>query len=1004
MTHSVIKLHTPLPRRIWIPLRCQANRRADKDYLRYLNLSSPSLVLQWFDQERQRQQTSLRLIAGSFRLPNAGRNPLVSEPVPLEQLPAQVAPSPDEIAPPTPPTRSYPFQIRIAWLGPRQMGLLVTWPLLSQAASPSGKTWRFLTLASVEEELRPRPEEIVLRFYDWEVLPEPSSWFASLLPRDWLGPVWRCSLQQSTSLELVQEEPDNRQPAAVCLDFGTSTTAASYVQNVSHHLTATEFSPLRDLQCWTHIVAVPDYDNPIRPAVRPGQHQELRLDFHRGELWTGKEPLQLKHLVPEFYTGERRPIEPQNLRKHTIPSLTLVPKQGDGTNPSAITPPTAIIGHEAERLIFQDRLVERLELEACYAPKLEIGKTESDERRQSAHPDQNEAPSARAKEHEYKVQAFLREYFDQLHYKLIREGVGLHQVERICYSFPVVWVKHQREQLQRILEKAVEQSYFGRRLGQAEARAVNPLHEVFSLDEASAAFLGFVQYRMRGLEGEDLVRAYQPFQPHPRLATTYPKACWVLVVDSGGGTTEVALLKLEDPGGMTVPVQSHVRYFFAMPKAGLEVTRQIAQLLKRALIDAAQKVARDESPRIEKYLRTYLNDEGIRERANELKVRDSNTGHQLTEYERRNRMVRDFYDVAETIKIQLSNLYHSSNQASAQLSVPIPWEEKPYLARYAVGEGMWAKIRSYLPEKVDLGQLKQVVREVFDPVAQHIKGWFERESLRKEMGERRIDLLILAGRSSMLPGLREMILEAIPKPYQPYAFDQVTVKNLFFHEPWEPMEPHDAMKTLVQEGLRLLYRNRKKTRGRALISNPPDQTRRSLAIGILQEDLQTGRPQEQFYPNCNLLVEADGENIDPNLDLVYEETNPTSKGFFIGFNYTGTNQRKETEFDRPLPFLRVQLIGGEAEDFQKLRLIFRQIATSEIYLHRVELYSSHDAKMPERSEEVPEVPRSMQDGQKLEISLSDTRKLTIFVTPYPFQEDFRLTGQIDQEIDNPTAQ
>ncbi|GBD35043.1 hypothetical protein HRbin36_00147 [bacterium HR36] len=1004
MATYIVKLHSRLPQRVWIPLQCQASQRTQRDYQEYLKKEKPKLMITW----PSRKGDQVRRFTLSFE-PGPGTQPVpyITTPISIDHLDVEGPRCSDSSTgtATAAPSKTHLFELRLTWLDPNKVGLLLTWPL---SRTGSSQPCHYLTLATPTHSASPRDGEIFVYVPQFEVVLE-SGW-----PR-WLklaGMIayWRCWLPHVTSLEIQEPSPDMQHRAALCLDFGTSTTASNYVPEAANPSSTADYSPVRDLFPWTHLIGVPDYENPIRPVWRPGQPHEIRLQVHRCEMWDGRAVIEPKHLIPELYNRRRCPITVKQARTPTLPSLVLYPKEGsrpNGGDAPARQPPeavseTAIIGYEAERIIFHDRLAAYLDLESCYAPKLEIGRREAEASAPGRTRDTPEPASAKA------LKSFFQEYFDQLHSKLLREGLGYRMVKRICYSYPVAWVKHQRDQLKHLLAESVEASHFGKRLMPREQRPVDPFHEAFSLDEASAAFLGFVEYRLCGLEGEDLVQAWQPFEPNPRQAQrAYPKTAWVLVVDSGGGTTDVALLKIEDTGEEGAPVQSYVRQFFGMPKAGLEVTREIAQRLKHFLLEAAGKA--DPSgclPReVCRRLRTNLGDDGIQEKSSVFPVRDQATNQPLTEYDRRCRVIQDFFDEAERIKRALVDRYQRSRPDDNlnDIKEEIAWESKPYLGQLAVGEDLWRMLRPHVQRHVTLRMLEEVVEKVFRPVAFHIRHWFEAPNLQQEIGARRLDLILLVGRSSLLPGFSELILDAIPERYRPYLFDQVSAENLFLHRFHVPnLDNHEALKTIVQEGLRLHYVHRDLTRGRALISNPPDQTRRSLAIGILQEDVHTNAPQPQFDPRCPLLVEADGGNIDPNLDLIYEESNPTARGFFIGFNFTGTNQQKDSPHDPALPFLRVDMVGGEVGDFQKLRFVFRQLSTSEIYLQRVELMRSEEEQP--QIVEAQQIPQSMAEGQELKVPLVEGRHLRITVIPYPFQEDFRLKGKIDPESIDSDAQ
>jgi hypothetical protein len=1004
MSLYVIRLPSKLPRRFWIPLVTIPNKRAIARYQELTKKRSARPAVHYQRMTVFWPGVSDRQNVWQFALEFLPA-PLIS--VPLPHTIFSIRQSGSGPATATTKLNVLPFEARIAFRNYNDAGLLISWPLNREPHE-----YTCLTLLAPNQQRQPNLRELVVSIPEFRIIGNaqpgdrgntPTQTRLSLLTnlRQAWAPCWICRLKHDTALEIHDEKPDTRRSAVVCIDFGTSTTAASYVPEVvATEATLSEHAPIRDLYPWSHIIGVPEYDQLMRPVLRPGQNQEIRVTWHRGETWPGNQPITYAHLIPEFYTGERAPIAANQARDRTIPSLLLSPRSNGDVDSApydqaATAPESAarsdVIGREAENLLFDwANKPGGYGYEPQYAPKLAIGRTE--------------------KQATQSVVQFLREYFDQLHYKLLRDGVALHQVQRICYSYPVAWVKHQRDALKQCLEEALKHSYFQGRLLPESERSVDPFHEAFSLEEASAAFLGFVVYRMRGLEGQKLVLAYQPFEPMPQRAREYPKVCWVLVVDSGGGTTDVALLQVKDTGEEGSAVQSYVRHYFGMPKAGLEVTRRIAEQLKGMLLVAAQKAGVQDISRVEKLLRTNLEDESIEDQGTLLSIKDEHTNQPLTELEFRKRKIKAFYAVAEKLKLEMSKQHHAhgggDRQANPDVQMPVNWKSDPYLFERIFDEPDRERIRRCLEHERDkfcitMSGFMKTIEEVYRPVAEQIRRWFNSKALREELGDRRLDLLILAGRSSMLPGLRDVILGAIPEEHRPYLFDQITSENLFFYPPGDGLFQGEAMKTLVQHGLLLLYKNRILPRTRALTCNPPDSTRRDLAIGILRQDPRTAKPAAEFHPECNLLVEADGSTVDPNQDLVYEETNDTCTGFFIGFNFTSTNANKSVSYDPPLPFLRVRIHGAERGAFRKLRFNFRQRSTSDIYLHSVQLFDN-DSGPPSYETPPQSPPASMREGQKLEVPYSSEpqkRSLTISVEPYPFHEDFRQTGRIHSEID-----
>ncbi len=986
----VIKLDSLMPRRFYIPLRC-LRRVRPKVYGRLLTKVNRCLSLQWLCLKEKWYQVVLEFGAQSRRNPF----PLLSEPLPKSLITAVAGQSdrPSDLALP---------EIRLVIRNPIEGGLLITFP-----PEEPGSIRRLQLVQKAAAKHSQSQEELVLQLTALYVLPQQaerqvkvegkSRLYAWMRRLPWLN-FWKFELENPTTIEVFEEKPNSRRPAVICLDFGTSTTASSYLPVVATRSIAAEYAPMRDLRPWKHFLLVPEYDQPIRVPDQPGTPIEIQISYSLGELLPknpGLDRFRVVHCVPEFCQEVRMPIGDQ-AQNPTIPSMLIRRSQfadehatGDGTSKHA----ELIIGYEAESMLRGSYYGPKAE--ATYSPKLNIGRPSSNDKQS----EKREDPA--------RTVDFFAEYFDQVHWKLSREQVGMNLVERILYSYPVAWVKHQRDALREYLKRALERSHLRSRMtlmdtDQYQHGQVDPFHEAFSLDEASAAFLGFVQYRMRGLEGEDLVRAYQPYEPNPQEAEQYPKSIWVLVVDAGGGSTDVALLEIQDTRNPNEPVQSYVRQYFGLPKAGLEVTRLIAAHLKDLILKAAEQITDmpDLVQEVRELLRTHLQDENLDKKPARV-ILDKNTQRPITELESRRRKIEAFFDAAEKLKVELSRKKHSSGQDA---QVEIDWTGFPHLAQKTLGASLWQKIEPHIETTISTKILSEAMQKVFKPVQFHIKRWFEKEDLRKALGERRLSALLIVGRSSLLPGLEELVLEAIPKKYRPFAFNRISAKNLFLHDPPLGIDSYNALKTLVHEGLGLQYRNSAITRGRALRCHPINTSRRDLAIGVMQQDIQTLQPVKCFHPDCDLLVEPDGMSIDENQDLIYDETNDTSKGFFIGYNYTGKwSSGPAEDMDPPLPFLHVEIQGGERGLFRILRFYFRQQSTTSVYLHRVALYRG-DPKTtnPVVESDGQSPPSGVRAEQEIKLTFDGIEgRLVIRVKPFPFQEDFRLTGRIHLDLPNP---
>jgi hypothetical protein len=814
--------------------------------------------------------------------------------------------------------------------------------------------------------------------------------------------------------KLVAKVPrlDDVNSAVLCIDFGTSSTATSYVPEVSYRSFERAFCPVRGLRPATHYVTVADVAR-VERMVRGNKvitpQIEVGVKLSVPDMALGLPPV---YCVPEFYNDSRFPIPENDAQKPSIPTIlvrtsdVLEHGNGDSSHSEAADPkrgsadsnaPTdqVLIGFEAERAIFEGN--RPIWQNPCYAPKLGIGAPIIGE--------QNSYDQEKDVEKQSPVFEFLREYFNNVYFRLLLGDIPLRKIDRICYSYPVAWVKHQRDTLRECLRKALYESFISARVPPEDAAIIDPLHEGFSLDEASAAFMGFVRYRFHGLEGKHLVAAFQPFEPGPD-APKFPKSIWVLAIDAGGGTTDVALLEIIDTGDPYKPVTSNVRAYYGLPKAGLEMTRIIAENLKRRILQAAVDI--DGSPTghlantVRQRLRTNLLDS--KEALDAFFTVGSDTI--ITERQKRLRLIRDFFAEAERIKLELiSKMRHQPDAEPKSISCVINWDDPKYFIKSAIGIDAWRKIQPKLNDqnKIDGSIITNATSTIFEPMARQIQTWFSRELIKDRLGSRRIDLVLLVGRTSLVPQVQRIVLKAIPDVHKPFATNLITHDNLFLHDSGH-INPIDALKAAVQEGLHLQYANLTITRGRALQCKPIEVTGRHLAIGIVEQNINTLRPEKEFRADCPLLVEADGSDINPEEDLIYEETQAASKGFFIAYNYLGTNACKQQQYDDPRPFLRVRIEGGDPYLYRRARFTFRQISTSEIFLYRVEIFDANDKCCGDSG--VQPTPVTMSRGQKVEVKIEGAqirgtpRKVVITVEPYPFIVDFRQTGQIHIDGDD----
>lgn len=970
-----LKLLGWMPRRIYLPMVCVRGDRARPIYEQVRDSRIP-LDIYW---QLPSPAKESRYKRATCNFPSPPDSPLVSDPLPPDLWVDSL--SPQDLSKEARKQVTKALEIRLVIRDVVDAGLLITWnPAAFPALQQTTPAERIRTLSLVKELDKARSSSpmnlchsptlhlplLVLKKSRGDAPqsvteedPRSLPWWdigSRFFRRDWHF--------EPRPITLIAERPslvaEARNMAVVCLDFGTSATAASYIEQLGGSADRYDLQPVRDLRPWSHITILPEFTH-----LRTVDGKEIGQTFHcysAHTTWTAenRQP-QIGDCVPDAVRKYRQPLSTSDAKRATIPSMLYA--LPDDAEPVLDQPPDAI-GMEVEGLLLSmpgNKVIEAHRF--LFAPKLTV----------SQKPDQFASFDAIRANHS-PVKLFLREFFNQLHLKLNRLELPILPIERICYSYPVAWVKHQRDAFRLHLEEAVKESAFVERMIPEEERKVNPYHQGYSMDEASAAFLGFIQYRMGGLEADDLVRAYQPFQPDPEQARTYPKTIRVLIFDSGGGTTDVALLEIIDVGGAAYnSVQSYVRKYFALNKAGLEVTRRIAEHLKDLILDTYPN-----NSAVREALRTSLLEEGLDKRPNRWGIR-TDDGSVLTEADVRRIRTVAFYEEAERLKLKLY-FRASEAQAGQEVREPIQWTVNPMLLK-----GLPGVDANALPQHLSLKILLELIKEVYKPVSDQLARWFGH-------AEQRIDIVLMTGRSSELPGLRAILEAAIPPNLRPFGFNWITSHNLFLQDPPPGVNRDEAAKTLVQEGLRLLYRNRMNTNTKAVNCNPIDETRRDRAIGVMPQDIKTGRPEPAFHPSADLLVEADGEAVDPNRDVVYDETNPTSKGFFLGINYSGTNQCKQSPSDPPVPFMRIRITGGESDSYRRLRFVFRQQSATHIVLHRLALFTDPD----DRAEpEVVQVQSSDSLGEQIaELGLRNGGSLEIRVQPYSSAEDFRLTGRI----------
>lgn len=503
-----------------------------------------------------------------------------------------------------------------------------------------------------------------------------------------------------------------------------------------------------------------------------------------------------------------------------------------------------------------------------------------------------------------------------------------------------------RRQYRNHLERALDSSFISELIDSSRGQGL--FDDSYAMDEASAAFLGFLLERFGGLQGNELVEIFQPFNPSPSHHSDNHKSINVLVFDCGEGTTDVVLLQITDSGELTRPVDSRVVRHFAMDKAGLEVTRRIAERLKEYL-----KLANPHD--LSGILRTNLQDpESILKEYQSAST--ASTGRKDRPMNRetyRRTLINLLMKEAERLKLELT-------RGSAR----IEWSEIIALTGLKVPS----------EREIDSVELAKIVGEVFSPTAAMIRRWFQQDIV--------LHAILMSGRSCRLPGLRDLIGNSLPINKRPFDIDFIEPGSFRLQSSDGLNE--ESSKTAVCKGLALNFWNLAGHNRRALKCHPIDEKLRARAIGVLAMDMSL-RPLPSFADCYELLVESDNEQVQPERDLTpIIERNPNSAGFYLGINFAGRSVLGSlADVDSPQPFCHVKIQNGREGAFQELRFVFRQMSATEIRLSRVELESDDGNTI---RKEVP-----IKDEMRSSVDIGG---LKIHLAPYRVDEDARSTGRI----------
>jgi hypothetical protein len=774
------------------------------------------------------------------------------------------------------------------------------------------------------------PDSLATKIYG-DTLPDrmPGNWIDSI--RMIFQPVPKIDWQfSSPRLHLAASPIQRTTPGfGIALDFGTSASTVAVFPTIQPSMPSADrvADPLPNLAPWPHVTDVI-------------QAKSLASD----SLVAVAVPTPFDGECPDypFFMDSRKAL-PSN--RSQVPSILHAPNflRGSRLDRELVTAdaPQCFIGEEVRKLVEEALPYEPSDKSAradwdryLYSPKSLVGRA---------------SPQAAILDHiERPIEVFLREMLDQAYATAVMGRTDQSRVkgalQSVTYSYPVTWTDFQRDCFHSHLKSAISKSLL------AECVPEGRLDEIVSkkaaMDEASAAFLGFIMKRFSGLEGRELLHAYQPFQPDGGVPAAQLSAVNVLVFDCGEGTTDIVWLEiapaLDQAGGSPHLVDSRVKRHFATEQAGLEVTRRIAQYVKDILLQQNPENA----DRVRKWICTKLEDKGI------LKRHDPAIGATLGAH--RMGLVHLFYRLAEELKIQGALAGNTRDIATQRLRAAV--KNFPELD---------------LPED----KLRKVVREVFADAVDQVRNWFKDGP--------RLDVVIMSGRSCRLPELATMLREAIPPQCRPFAMDFVTPATFLLEPSSDDANGDDQVgKNCVVTGLVLNRYILESPTGESLRCHPIDSLKRTRAIGVQQQGTTADR-KTVFSSMFPLLVEADNGPINAEEDLgplVLKKG--ATLNVPLAINFAGKKVSDSDNVDPVHPFLDIELGGGSDDLFDALHLYFRQKSSTDLRLSKIELHKDGAS---------PQVKTVSESEAWKTITVG---RVKVTCKPCPTDSDFRNTGRI----------
>ncbi|WP_208873612.1 hypothetical protein [Fretibacterium fastidiosum] len=724
----------------------------------------------------------------------------------------------------------------------------------------------------------------------------------------------------------------------MALDFGTSASILSIV-NYDGNPDESQDLFLRDLCPWEHETLVPDLSN--MKSEREASWEVIR--WEEGNDSTEKRSLNL----PPDMLRNRFPLP----RRGTpwIPSLFCKVRGYEGQDKIVIGDEALLI-LEASRHTASERVLHTF----VFSPKKSLGL--------------NDDPQS-----DEDIENYLFALFEMTAHRLsILDGCGKGfrgPLKSLSWSYPVVWLKHQVKKYEECLKKALARSALRNYVANWRPEAI--LQSRYALDEASAAFVGFLARRFNKMPPVDILSLMGPYRTENDEGDRMERN--VLALDFGAGTTDIVWLTLKHETKMGPIVESDIQLYFALDQGGLEITRRIAEILKDRIREHNVNSGMSQE-QASHWLRTNLNDPRIDET-----FLDGDQKQILSRYRRSK--ISEFFDIAEAAKRHLGE----------NPSFSIDWT--PLLS------GTPLKAPGDSESLLTQDQLKDIVKKVFRPVFERIAAW--------SRAKPELDLILVSGRSSALLGLRELLEESIPREKAPVKNDFIWPLEYSFDDRPEdsakgyletPAGEQDLQKnmrmemeakTVVAEGLLENARKSITFQGNYIRCNPLDTMRRSRCIGILATD-DGDRWLPRFRNDFNLLVEADYGNINPEEELptYVEETNFTSegKGLYLGINFAGKGNADI--IDRPQVFARILLKNAEGTPYRSLKMFFRQKSATELCFNR--------ALLTKENGDTVESVSTHQEGNRLTVE-----NVTAEIRFFSDEKDFRNSGKIHIDGSHP---